>query len=95
MMDNINSVYDILNQYNLYNDISDTIYHLNITQMPFLIVLSKIAPHRKMTLKEAALLLHETIKLCDITSPTYNYHIDNELTSFGINYKVNKEKMSR
>lgn len=94
-MDNMNSVYDLLNKYNLYNDISDIIYHLNITQIPFPIVISKISTKRKITLKEAALLLYETIKLCDITSPIYNYQIDNELTSLGINYKTNIHKISR
>ena len=83
------TVYDLLNEFKLYQSVSDIIYHLNIMYVPAVEVLNKISPNHKYTAEEGAKLLAKTIKMCDIGSPFYNAEVDRALTNFGINYSIN------
>ena len=91
------TVYELLNNYQLYNDISNIIYHLKISYLPASSVIKKIAPHKNLSLQESAKLIYKNIKLCDIASPLYNADIDEELTKFGTNYlqPLNKQTFKR
>lgn len=83
------SVYDILKKYNLYDEVKETIYHLNIKYLPYIELINKIAPNKQMTQQEQAFLIAETIKLCDQNNPKYNQKLDEELTMFGITSEYN------
>ena len=87
------SVYDLLKEYKLFDDVKETIYHLNIKYLPYVDVVNKIAPNRKLTQQEQAFLIAETIKLCDQRNENYNKVLDEELTMYGANHSFNDEFM--
>ena len=70
------SVYEILTSNKLYDEVKETIYHLNIKYLPCEAILNKFAPNKQMSSKEKAFFLCELIKMCNPDSPNYNRELE-------------------
>lgn len=82
------TVYFLLKKYGLYDGLEDTIYHLNIKYLPYHELMSFLAPSLKLNSRQSATFIYNTIKFCDDKNPSYNKALDEKLTRFGTNYKI-------
>ena len=80
------SVYEILTSNKLYDEVKETIYHLNIKYLPCEAILNKFAPNKQMSSKEKAYFLCELIKMCNPDNLNYNRELEEELIMFGSSY---------
>lgn len=84
------SIYDLLKDFNLYDEVEKTLFHLNIKYIPYRALLNYIAPNTNFSLEQNAMLIFNAIKHCDPSNPNYDQALDEKITSFGVNYVIDK-----